>query len=184
MPHSSYSAFHGAAHMRRARIETDGRAAVRAGEFHGAVRRQTILDELVHDLEHMLGILSGHEPAGDFHRSLRRNDCLRARTLIAARDAVELDGRTRPELLDEREGLLARRNRKPDALEERLGGDAQILPLLELRLARLDDTIVEARDLDAAFVVVHGAQHVRQRADGVHRRRRRRGPNEDRAWDR
>src|SRR5690606_11196972 len=91
----------GALNGPRLRIETDGCTPVRADELGCAIRGQMIANELMDGLEHAIGILTRHEAAGDFRRSFRRNDSLRAGALIATRNAIELERGARPQLLDD-----------------------------------------------------------------------------------
>ncbi len=63
---------------------------------------------------HLVGVLAGHEPAGDLHRGLGGNDRLGADALVAAGDAVEFERRPRPELLEHAKLLLAGRLREAD----------------------------------------------------------------------
>ena len=142
----------------------------RSGTRRGSPWAARSLTKRLDGLQHLLGVLPRHQPAGDLHRGLRGDDRLGADALVAAGDAVELQRGARPDLLEHAVALLAGRLAQPDIAEERAIVEAEPCPLLELLGRRLLDAVVEARDAHLAGIVVHLAQDPGQRADRVHGR--------------
>src|SRR5690606_28287511 len=72
---------------------------------------------------------------------------------VAARNAVDLAGRSRPDLLQNAAVDLAGGHREPDLAEARIGIEAERLPLLADAVGDLADAIIESRQRDAAVLV-------------------------------
>src|SRR5262249_3980564 len=79
-----------------------------------AVLGQALAHEGLDALLNLVGILARHQPAGDFHRSARRDHGLGPHPLVAAADAVELQGRPRPNLFEYAVAPLAGGNAEAD----------------------------------------------------------------------
>lgn len=132
-----------------------------------AIGRNKFFDVVVNGLQHEIGILAGNEPAGDLHGRLCRNDGFCAGALVSTGHAVELERRSRPELLDDGAALFARGNVEPDRSQKRIGSDIQRLPLRELFGRRLLDAVIKARNGYPAGLVVQGGHDLGEHANGV-----------------
>ena len=167
-PHSSSSAS-AARWMCRALVSKAIAAEPRASRSSALQSvGQTLLHELLDALQHLLGVLARHQPAGDLHRRLRGDHGLGADALVAAGDAVELHRRARPDLLEHAVAALARGLAQAHGAQELAGIEAEPSPLLELLGRGLPDAVVEAGDAHLAVVVVHLGHDPGQRPDRVH----------------
>ena len=91
----------------RAGIEADRRRSAFMREGHARISRQAAFDEAMQAREEFARILSGNQAEGQLGGRLRRDHRLGAGSAIAAYDAVDLDGRPRPELLEHAEAPFA-----------------------------------------------------------------------------
>src|SRR5205085_417111 len=87
--------------------------------------------------------------------------------LVAAGDAVELDGWARPDLLQHCVAPLTRRLAQPNVGEEGAIVEAEPCPLLALPGRGLLDAVVEAGNAYLAAIVVHFADDPGENADGI-----------------
>src|SRR5690606_26333014 len=106
-------------------IERDSCACLLARELSLTVARKSCAHEILNGRQDALGFLPGDEPARNFYRGLGGNDRLCAHALVAAGDAVELERRARPELLQHRPVALASRLMQPDSAKEVLAIEAE-----------------------------------------------------------
>ena len=107
------------------------------------------LDELRDELRDLCAALLRDEAAGDLDLRARRDDRLDPGACVAADEAVQLEGRHRPDPLHDVERVL-----RPDPLEEVVfheaaDREARALEVGELLLRRRDHVVVEAGDLHA-----------------------------------
>ena len=95
-----------------------------------------------------------------------RNDRLGSLALEAAPDAVDVEGRARAELLEDREARLAEEGGHADALAVGLLIERERRERLAVGLRQLDHVVVEAGDVDAAVGALQGGN---DRTQGVGR---------------
>ena len=101
---------------------------------------------------------------------MRRDHRLGALRSVAAEDTVDIAGRPREHLLDQKPIRLAGGNRQADRFEKGLRRKIERLPLRQNVRRQILHAIIESRDRDAAVVFVQFAENARQHADRILRR--------------
>src|SRR5687768_10316486 len=115
-------------------------------------------------------VLVRHKAKCEFRRRTRRDHRLRSRSGITAEDAVDFDGGPRPKLLEEAAVNLPGGTLQANRAEKGLFIEAEISPLRDLRLGRLDDIVIKSRDKNVSALVPHAGEELGQHADRVARR--------------
>ncbi len=157
----------GPGELRAVMIDRHRAVALAAEEFHRAVRRDAGAHEGTHRVAHMRRVLVGDEAAGDLGGGDGGDDGLAALANIAAPHAVDLEGRARAGEIHDGAALLARGDGKADRAEELLRRQAQPLPLRLHVGRRLAHVVIEAGNGDAAGLVMHLADDLRQHMQGL-----------------
>ena len=151
-----------------------------------AVSRQALVRRSDGSPARIFGSWSGHQAEGELGRGLRRDHGLGAGPAIAADNAVDLGGRPRTRSARARErpfspAGIAQADRRREIRRRRIRALASAR---ELRRRGLAHAVIEARNGDAAVLIVHRREDFGQHADRIERRRRHTCRNADRATGR